>query len=190
MLHRDRPPLPLQIVFLGRHLDRLLERRFAERGLNRTQAIVLVALKHRPGLKALELCPHARVEPANVTRTLQSLERAALLERRSHPTDGRAQLFYLTPAGEGVAVAIAEDLGDLSTEILRDMDTREIDLLEGSLARLRKAVVDQLSAVSHQPSARCYDIDESPSDGRTSKDDPANVAEERAAAFHHLKAEG
>jgi DNA-binding MarR family transcriptional regulator len=150
VLQGERPPLPLQIVFLGRQLDRLLEKRLAELGLNRTQAMVLVALSRRPGLKALELCPHARVEPANVTRTLQALERLALLERRSHPTDGRASLFYLTASGHTAARSLAVEMESLSAALFEGMDQREINGLERSLDVLRRAVSSQLSAVSYQ----------------------------------------
>jgi MarR family transcriptional regulator, transcriptional regulator for hemolysin len=149
-LRAERPPLPIQIVFLGRQLDRLLERRLAEQGLNRTQAMVLVTLSRKPGLKALELCPHARVEPANVTRTLQSLERLGLLERRSHPTDGRASLFYLTASGEETAGSLVREMEKLSEDLFGTVDQREIDALERSLGALRRAVGSQLSAASCQ----------------------------------------
>jgi DNA-binding MarR family transcriptional regulator len=145
-LHAEKPPLPLQIVFLGRQLDRLLERRLSELGLNRTQAMVIFALSRRPGLKALELCPHARVEPANVTRTLQALERLGLLERRSHPTDGRASLFYLTASGHETASSLAAEMETLSAALFESMDQREVDALEQLLSVLRRAVSHRLSA--------------------------------------------
>jgi DNA-binding MarR family transcriptional regulator len=155
-LHGEKPPLPLQIVFLGRQLDRLIEKRLAERGLNRTQVMVLVALSRKPGLKALELCPHARVEPANVTRTLQTLERLDLLERRSHPTDGRASLFYLTTSGQEAARSLAVEMETLSSDLFRSMSQEEVDSLEKSLVDLRAAINRQLSAVSDQQAPSCH----------------------------------
>ena len=185
-LHGEKHPLPLQLIFLGKHLDRLLERRLGEQGLNRTQAMVLVALNRRPGLKAQDLCPHARVEPANVTRTVQSLERLGLLERRAHPTDGRASLLYLTVKGSKAAVELAIDLDKLSVDLLRDVDQREIDHLQRSLSLLRRAVSSQLSAASDQHSAHCYDdASDSLPDGRTTDRRPirTNSSSRETAAF-------
>lgn len=152
MQHTEKPPLAFQLLFLGKHLAYLMERRLASQGLNRTQAIVLITLRRRPGLKALDLCGPARVEPANVTRTLQTLERLGLLERRPHPTDGRASLFYLTPAGEGLALGLEKGLEILSNELLRAVEPADLPHLERALESLRQAVSAQLSAFGHQPS--------------------------------------
>lgn len=134
---KERPPLALQLIFLGRHLDRLVERRLAEQGLNRTQTVILIALSRRPGLRALELCPHAGVEPANVTRTLQSLERLGLLVRHSHPTDGRASLLYLTGPGHALAQELSAAVHHLSADLLRGVPPRDLARLERSLAAVR-----------------------------------------------------
>ncbi len=139
-MHGERAPLALRLVFLGKHLDHLIERRLAGRGVNRTQTIVLTSLRRRPGLRALDLCPHAGVEPANVTRTLQSLERQGLLERRPDPSDGRATLIYLTPRGEALAQSLSEDVEHLSAELLKGMAPGDLAILERSLTTLRQAL--------------------------------------------------
>lgn len=145
-------PLALRLVFLGKHLDHLIERRLASRGVNRTQAIVLMALRRRPGLKALDLCPHASVEPANVTRTLQSLERLGLLERRPHPTDGRASVFYLTVTGDAMARDLSTEVENLSEELLQEAKTCDTDCLEKGLDSLRRAISHRLLVAGGQPS--------------------------------------
>lgn len=140
--HR-RPPLALRLVFLGKQLARLMEHRLAARGVNRTQAMILTALRHHPGLKALDLCRPAGVEPANVTRTLQSLERLGLVERRPHPTDGRASLFHLTSTGEDQARILSETVENLSVEILQGIDPGDLPALERALASLMNNLRDQ-----------------------------------------------
>ncbi len=156
----ERPPLALQLVFLAKHLDHLIEHKLAVHGLNRTQALTLMALKRHEGLNAMALCAHARVEPANVTRTLQSLERLDLVERRPHPTDGRAQLFYLTARGRSMAETVGSEMGRLSSEILDSMDEEEARCLEMGLRGLWRTLLKRLevesyrlTAISHQLSA-------------------------------------
>lgn len=136
MAQQRKPPLALRLVFLGKHLSRRIEAHLSSRGLNRTQAIVLTALQHHPGLQVQQLSDPAGVEPANVTRTIQSLERLGLLERRPHPTDGRASLFYLTDSGEERARTLSEAVDEVSSEMLRGIGQENLQALERMLDTL------------------------------------------------------
>jgi DNA-binding MarR family transcriptional regulator len=136
MLKDDRPPLALQLVFLGKILDHQIEHRLAGHGLNRTQTVILMALSRHEGLKVLDFCAHARVEPANVTRTLQSLERLELAERRPHPTDGRVSLFYSTKAGRSLATLLQTEVAQISADILGNLKGTDLVSLETGLAAL------------------------------------------------------
>lgn len=153
MSQLQRPPLALRIVFLGKHLSHMIERRLASSGFNRTQTIVLRALQHHPGLQPFQLCHPAEVKPANITRTLQSLERLGLVERRPHPTDGRASLFYLTPSGEEQARILSETVEELSKEMLEAIEPRDLPIFESALNTLMAAISRQHSAFrgTHQP---------------------------------------
>lgn len=140
----ERPPLAFQLVFLGKHLDHLIEHRLATHGLNRTQLLTLTALMRHEGLNAMALCAHARVEPANVTRTLQSLERSGLIERRPHPTDGRVYLFYLTEAGRAAAEQLSEEMRRLSAQLIAGVDEDELRGLQAGLVAVWKRLHAQM----------------------------------------------
>ncbi len=133
-------PLAIQIVFLGKQMGHLVEQRLASHGLNRTQTLILIALRHHQGLRVLDFCSHARVEPANVTRTLQGLERMGLAERRPHPSDGRASLFYPTGKGATLADELAAEMTRLSAEIASGMDRHDRACLEDGLIALFRAI--------------------------------------------------
>ena len=150
----EKPPIALRLVLLGKHLGHLIDHRLASRGLNRTQTTILMVLSRHPGLQALDLCGPAAVEPANVTRTLQSLERLQLLERRPHPTDGRAHLLYLTEAGHSLARELSEEIRKASNDLLQQIPQEERPQLDRLLDSLWKAVSYQLSAVCGQPEDR------------------------------------
>ena len=153
MRRDDRSPLALQLIFLGKHLDHLIEHKLAVHGLNRTQALTLMALKRHEGLNAMALCAHAGVEPANVTRTLQSLERLDLVERRPHPTDGRVQMFHLTAGGRSTAESVEQTMTQVSSEILDGVDGEELRCLKIGLHGIWRTMRKRLEAYSYQLSS-------------------------------------
>jgi DNA-binding MarR family transcriptional regulator len=50
-----------------------------------------------------ELAAHAGTDPMMTSQVLRVLEAKSLVERRPHPTDGRARLLAATPAGRSLA---------------------------------------------------------------------------------------
>jgi DNA-binding MarR family transcriptional regulator len=80
-------------------LARRMRRERGEAALPQQSLSVLAHLRRSgpstPGdLAALEL-----IQPQSLTRTLSSLERARLIHRHPHPTDGRSTLLVITEAG-------------------------------------------------------------------------------------------
>ena len=153
-MEREKPSLPFRLVFLGKHMAHLLEHRFSTRGLNRTQTIILRILGRRPGLQAQDLCVPAGVDAANVSRTLQSLERLGLVDRRPHPTDGRASIFSLTEAGQATAEAISQEMRVLFDALLDGVDPQDLRIAERVLDTLWQNVRDQFAEAGVQPPLR------------------------------------
>ncbi|MHB1004137.1 MAG: MarR family winged helix-turn-helix transcriptional regulator [Chloroflexota bacterium] len=118
-------PLALQIVFLGHRLAHLLERRLATRDFTHTQASLIIALSRRSGVMAQDLAEPVHVEPASITRALQALERRGLIDRAPHPTDGRANLFFLTDEGKEAEAALTQMFRETSAEIERGLSPEE-----------------------------------------------------------------
>ena len=61
-----------------------------------------------------ELARRLRCDPSNVTLMGTKLERAGLVERRPHPTDGRVRTLALTPQGQQVWERLAHRLRSTS----------------------------------------------------------------------------
>ncbi len=68
---------------------------------------VLSLVAHNPGITSRQLCATLNVLPPNLVGLIAMLERRGLIERRPHPSDGRAMGVHLTAAG-GELVAQAE----------------------------------------------------------------------------------
>jgi DNA-binding MarR family transcriptional regulator len=80
-------------------LLRRLRMEAATDGLSLSQAAVLGRLARQGEVTTADLARAEGIKPQSVGATLAVLEQQGLLQRRTHPTDGRQFLFRLTPAG-------------------------------------------------------------------------------------------
>ena len=60
---------------------------------------VLSLVAHNAGITSRQLCATLNVLPPNLVGLIAALERRGLIERRPHPSDGRAMGLHLTRAG-------------------------------------------------------------------------------------------
>lgn len=106
-------------------------------GLNfsRFEALALLAFTREGQLPLGKIGERLQVHPTSVTNTIDRLERDGLVERVSHPTDGRTTLARITAAGRLVAddaqtalAGIRFGFDDLETDTLVriDDDIREL----------------------------------------------------------------
>ena len=66
----------------------------------------LLALREHGGQSVTELSTRLSIDRSNVSRLAQRLENDGMVERRAHPTDGRATALYLTEQGVARAAGI------------------------------------------------------------------------------------
>jgi DNA-binding MarR family transcriptional regulator len=115
-----RALLDLTVYLLSRTArlgKRALDDALAARGFRLRHLAVLAALAEGGQASQLALGKHVRLDPSDVTATLDELERRGLIERVVDPADRRRRRVGLTAAGEGcldelraLAVGVADDL--------------------------------------------------------------------------------
>ncbi len=66
-------------------------------GLTRNQTRIVIELLERDGQTQTELANALSIHKVSVGIYVGELEDMGLVERRTHPTDGRAKCIYLTP---------------------------------------------------------------------------------------------
>jgi MarR family transcriptional regulator for hemolysin len=71
-------------------------------GMSRAQWAVLARLERAEGLKQSELADMLDLQPITLTRLIDRLCDAGLVERRGDPDDRRAKRLFLTPAAQPV----------------------------------------------------------------------------------------
>ena len=60
---------------------------------------MLVLITHNPGITSRQLCSALGVLPPNLVGMINTFEKRTLIERRPHPSDGRAMGLHLTASG-------------------------------------------------------------------------------------------
>lgn len=74
---------------------------------------VLSLIRHNPGITSRQLCAALSILPPNLVVILKQFEKRGLIDRKPHPTDGRAIGLSLTEKGDTL-VAEAEEVSAAS----------------------------------------------------------------------------
>jgi DNA-binding MarR family transcriptional regulator len=129
------------VGFMISDVSRLMRRRFDERarlmGVTRTQWRTLTTLKRHEGINQGGMADLLEVEPITLSRMIDRLEEANLVERRPDPADRRAWQIFLTPK----ALPILDQLRVLAEGMIETalfgLDPAQRDQLMASLATIR-----------------------------------------------------
>ena len=70
----------------------------------RYELLMLLHFSSRGSLPIKKASERLQVHPTSITNAVDRLEAAGLVERRPHPTDGRATLIEITDSGRSVAL--------------------------------------------------------------------------------------
>ena len=132
------------IGWLLHDVARLMRKRFEqnarELGLTRSQCQVLAHLSRNDSIQQGLLADILEVEPITLTRILDRLEEAGLVERRPHPKDRRIRLLSLTAAAHPLLAEIfaigALTRGEAMEGISDEDRDRLFDILSGMKANL------------------------------------------------------
>ncbi|WP_280187743.1 MarR family winged helix-turn-helix transcriptional regulator [Delftia sp. PS-11] len=77
---------------------------------------VLCLVAHNPGITSRQLCAALDVMPPNLVGLVATLERRGLIERRPHPSDGRAVGLHLTADGAELTAKAEHTAVDLEID--------------------------------------------------------------------------
>lgn len=113
--------------------------RMAVYGLKVVDFSVLSLMAHNPGITSRQLCATLDVLPPNLVGLIAALERRGLIERRPHPSDGRALGLHLTPAGMDLTAQAEQTAADLEVEATGRLTAAE----RKTLIRLLQKVYSQ-----------------------------------------------
>jgi DNA-binding MarR family transcriptional regulator len=125
------------IAQIARGHRRRAAEHLAECSLYPGQEMVLVRLLAEPGLTQGELAERLGIEPPTLTRALNRLERAGLVERRPDDVDGRLVRIHLTTTGCAQREPIHRAWEHLEADTTAGLSPGELAFLREVLGKVR-----------------------------------------------------
>ena len=130
--------MPFEIAETAHALRRSFDRRAATLGVTRAQWKVLFRLNRTPGLRQVELADKLDIEPITLSRIIDRLADARLVERTPDPTDRRAWRLQTTDTAQPLVAKLRKLADALIDDAFQGLTEAEINLMRGNLARIRE----------------------------------------------------
>jgi MarR family transcriptional regulator for hemolysin len=130
--------LPFEIGETAHALRKAFDRRAVGLGVTRAQWKVLFKLERTPGLRQIELADLLDIEPITLSRIVDRLEEAGLVERASDPADRRAWRLHVTRKAQPLIEKLHSVADEMIAEAFAGIDTRHIEITRAVLGRVRE----------------------------------------------------
>lgn len=121
-------------------LHRQSEARFAAHGVTADQFVLLATLARGNALTQRELARRMSSDPSTVRAMLVLLEQRGLVERDTHPTDGRARTVALTAVGRQTFQQLWTAGEPIRTQMIGVLRPGEAETLVNLLTRVAEAL--------------------------------------------------
>ena len=130
--------LPFEIAETGHALRKAFDRRAVGMGVTRAQWKVLFRLERQPGLRQIELADLLDIEPITLSRIIDRLEEAELVERVADPADRRAWRLHVTTRAEPLIVKLRRVADEMIAEAFAGIGPKDIEITRQVLGRVRE----------------------------------------------------
>jgi DNA-binding MarR family transcriptional regulator len=130
--------LPFEIHETGHALRKAFDRRAIGLGVTRAQWKVLFRLTRQPGMRQIELADKLDVEPITLSRIIDRLEEAGLVERIADPADRRAWRLHVTARAQPLVEKLRGVADEMIAEAFAGIDPKHIEITREVLGRVRE----------------------------------------------------
>ena len=130
--------LPFEIGETAHALRKAFGRRAAALGVTGAQWKVLVKLNRQPGMRQIELADMLEIEPITLSRIIDRLEEAGLVERAPDPADRRAWRLHVTARAQPLIEKLKGIGAELVDEAFAQIDPKDIEIARQVLAQARE----------------------------------------------------
>ncbi len=128
-------------------------------GVTADQLVILSLLMEQDGLKQRELVHRASSDPNTIRAMLVLLEKNGFVERRSHPTDGRARSVLITPQGRKAHRQLMAAIRPIQNQILDCFSADEAGAMIVYLERITEAMGGRIHRETHGVVASGKDVE-------------------------------
>jgi MarR family transcriptional regulator for hemolysin len=130
--------LPFEISETAHALRKAFDRRAVGMGVTRAQWKVLFRLERQPGLRQIELADMLDVEPITLSRIVDRLEEAGLVERLADPSDRRAWRLHITAQARPLVEKLHAIADEMIAEAFAGIEPPDIEITRKVLGRVRE----------------------------------------------------
>ena len=121
-------------------------RRAESLGVTGAQWKVMLKLTLKPGLRQTELADILEIEPITLSRIIDRLQDAELVERACDPADRRAWRLHVTAKAGPIVEKLKAIAGEMTAEAFAGIDNKDVETTRRVLAQVREQV-GQLASV-------------------------------------------
>jgi MarR family transcriptional regulator for hemolysin len=136
----DGPPIGLLLATTSKAVGRAFNDALAVQGGSIPIWLILNALKRERRRTQLELARAVGIEGPTMTRHLDGLEQAELVERRRDPVDRRAVQVQLTRAGHALHGRLLKAVIAFNQQLRTGLSSEDIETLRRVLGQLQENV--------------------------------------------------
>ena len=129
--------LPFEIGETAHALRKAFDRRAVGLGVTRAQWKVLFKLTRYPGLRQIELADMLDIEPITLSRIVDRLEEAGLVERSADPADRRAWRLHVTAKAQPLVAKLGALADEMVAEAFAGIDPEQIEITRKVLGHVR-----------------------------------------------------
>jgi len=146
-----RTSVDVNFLFTLGELQRLVrayaDKEAARFGMTRAQWAVLAKVERFEGMKQSELAEQMEMQPITLTRLIDKLAEAGLIERRGDDTDRRVNRLYLTKAARPLLAKLAVLRAELTDTALHGIAPAEAERLMTHLEAIKENVRNALQSL-------------------------------------------
>ena len=142
--------LPFEIGETAHALRKAFDRRACGLGVTRAQWKLLFRLERNPGLRQIELADMLDIEPITLSRIVDRLEEAGLVERVADPADRRAWRLHVTRKAQPLIEKLRGIANEMTAHAFEGISPEHLKIAREVLGRVREnasrtALIDKAS---------------------------------------------
>jgi len=130
--------LPFEIAETAHALRKAFDRRAVGMGVTRAQWKVLFRLERQPGLRQIELADMLDIEPITLSRIVDRLEEAGLVERVADPADRRAWRLHVTTKSRPLIEKLRGIANEMTAHAFEGVSPEHLKIAREVLERVRE----------------------------------------------------
>lgn len=149
-----RTSVDVNFLFTLGELQRLVrayaDKEAARFGMTRAQWAVLAKVERNEGMKQSELAEQLDMQPITLTRLIDKLADAGLIERRGDDSDRRVNRLYLKKAARPLLAKLGVLKAELTDTALQGLSPADAERLTSHLETIKENVRNALQSLSDE----------------------------------------